>query len=215
MEHSTAISSHRQSTYVCACNQMHAMRCMHRTEKSAPYPQSNIQDPRERGLERACWTFTIEPNSCSTMIGQRVDVLPITFPKAQTFSSGCFSRTPTQTSRPYHTHHIPASRKTRELPNAPPSPAAAREPPDKIMRASSVSIASVLALLASGGVDGFTSSVKAPGSRWVRGAAQRRQQQDVGSRRHRSNTVVVSMSPTVPPQLPDVNQNLSGGDFDK
>lgn len=80
------------------------------------------------------------------------------------------------------------------------------------MRASSVSIASVLALLASsGGVAGFT-SIKATTSRAV-GAAQRQQQQ-IGSRRRRAHTVV-SMSPTVPPQLPDVNQNLSGGDFDK
>lgn len=28
-------------------------------------------------------------------------------------------------------------------------------------------------------------------------------------------TAVATMSSTVPPQLPDVNQNLSGGDFDK
>lgn len=31
----------------------------------------------------------------------------------------------------------------------------------------------------------------------------------------RQGGTAIAMSSTVPPQLPDVNQNLSGGDFDK
>lgn len=39
-------------------------------------------------------------------------------------------------------------------------------------------------------------------------------QQAIG-RQGGSGTAIAMMSSTVPPQLPDMNQNLSGGDFDK
>lgn len=45
----------------------------------------------------------------------------------------------------------------------------------------------------------------------VLGGAGQQQQQSLGRR----GGTAIAMSSTVPPQLPDMNQNLSGGDFDK
>lgn len=39
--------------------------------------------------------------------------------------------------------------------------------------------------------------------------------QHFGSRPQQRASTAVAMCSTVPPQLPDVNQNLSGGDFDR
>lgn len=76
-----------------------------------------------------------------------------------------------------------------------------------------LSSALIAPFLMAGAALGF---VPSPGSLGVACGMQRNGgARSVGGGMRRRGPAAVAMSSTVPPQLPDVNQNLSGGDFDK
>lgn len=72
------------------------------------------------------------------------------------------------------------------------------------------SSALIAPFLLAGAASGFISGPPTPTTRFG-GVLGGSQQPAVGRR----GGTAIAMSSTVPPQLPDMNQNLSGGDFDK